>query len=149
MFGETSIATAAPAQRRPLRESVLFKMFVIGLLMLALLIPLVMVSGLISERQGRHDQTAAEVANSWGLEQTLGGPVLRVPYLMHGKDENGKDQTWTQQAIFLPEDLMVDGRIVPERRSRGIFEVAVYRANLSWKGSFQRPSFTAWGVDEK
>lgn len=148
MFGETSTVAAAPALRRPLRESVLFKMFVIGLLMLALLIPVVMVSGLISERQARHDQTAAAVANSWGLEQTLGGPVLKVPYRVLGKDENGKEQVWTVNAIFLPEELAMDGRITPERRSRGIFEVAVYRAHLSLKGTFRRPSFAAWGVAE-
>jgi inner membrane protein len=149
MIGETPVVTAAPAQRRSLRDSVLFKMFVIGLLMLALLIPLAMVSGLISERQMRHQQTATEVANSWGLEQTLAGPVLRVPYLVRGKDENGKMQTWTLHATFLPEDLAIDGRLIPERRSRGIFEVAVYRARLAWKGSFRRPSFKEWGVAEQ
>lgn len=150
MIGETPVVTAAPAQRRSLRDSVLFKMFVIGLLMLALLIPLAMVSGLISERQMRHEQTANEVANSWGLEQTLAGPVLRVPYVVRTTDEKGKEVTWMQlDAIFLPEDLGVEGRIVPERRSRGIFEVAVYRAHLSWKGSFRRPVFTDWGIAEK
>jgi inner membrane protein len=125
---------------------VLFKMVLIGLLMLALLIPLFMVRGLISERQLRHDLTANEVANSWGMEQTLGGPVLRVPYLLRGKDENGKPQVWTVHAIFLPEDLTITGQVTPERRSRGIFEVAVYRARLGWKGSFRQPSFAAWGI---
>lgn len=150
MFGETSVEAAAPAQRRPLRDSVLFKMVVIGLLMLALLIPLAMVRGLIAERQLRHDQTATAVANSWGLEQTLGGPVLKVPYLVHGvKDEKGKEQTWTLHAIFLPETLAITGKVLPERRSRGIFEVAVYRAHLSWKGTFRRPSFAAWGIAEQ
>jgi inner membrane protein len=145
MFGETFIA-AAPAQRRPFRDSVLFKMIVIGVLMLALLIPLAMVRGLITERQARHDQTATEVANSWGMAQTLAGPVLRVPYLLRGKDENGKMQVWTVNALFLPEDLAITGQVNPERRSRGIFEVAVYRARLSWKGTFRQPSLAAWGV---
>jgi inner membrane protein len=147
MFGATSTeATAAPVQRRPLRDSVLFKMIEIGILILALLIPLAMVRGLISERQARHDQTATEVANSWGMEQTLSGPVLRVPYILRGTDENGKKQVWTVDAFFLPEDLTISGQITPERRSRGIFEVAVYRARLSWKGTFRQPSFAAWGV---
>lgn len=146
MFGEIPAAEAPVVQRRSLRDSVLLKLILIGILMLALLIPLAMVRGLISERQARHDQTATEVANSWGMEQTLGGPVLRVPYLLRGKDENGKPQVWTVSAIFLPEDLAISGQITPERRSRGIFEVAVYRARLSWKGTFRQPSFAAWGV---
>jgi len=145
MIGEIP-AAAAPAQRRSLRDSVLFKLIVIGVLMLALLIPLAMLRGLISERQMRHDQTAREVASSWGMDQTLGGPVLRVPYLLHGKDENGKPQVWTAHAVFLPEDLAISGQVNPERRSRGIFEVAVYRARLSWKGTFRQPSFAAWSV---
>ncbi len=148
MIGEIP-AAAAPAQRRSLRDSVLFKLVVIGALMLALLIPLAMVRGLISERQMRHDQTATEVANSWGMQQTLGGLVLRIPYRVRGKDANGKEQIWTAQALFLPEDLLVAGKIAPERRTRGIFEVAVYRADLHWKGTFRRPSFAAWGIDEE
>ena len=152
MIGETPVAAApaVPALRRSLRDSVLFKLIVIGFLMLALLIPLSMVSGLIAERQARHEQTANEVANSWGLQQTLTGPVLRVPYVVRNKDDKGKEMIVAQlDAMFLPEDLRVDGRIAPERRSRGIFEVAVYRAHLSWKGSFRRPDFKAWGIAER
>ena len=146
MIGEIPAAEAPVAQRRSLRDSVLFKLILIGILMLALLIPLAMVRGLISERQARHDQTAAEVANSWGMEQILGGPVLRVPYLLHGKDENGKPQVWTVNAFFLPADLAISGQVAPERRSRGIFEVAVYRARLTWKGTFHQPSLAGWSV---
>jgi inner membrane protein len=150
MIGETPVAAADPVWRRPLRESVLLKLVVIGALMVALLIPLVMVSGLISERQARHDQTATEVAHSWGLEQTLAGPVLKVPYVVRSIDEKGKEVSRYQvEVTFLPEELAIDGRIVPERRSRGIFEVAVYRTELSWKGTFRRPSFAAWGIEEK
>jgi inner membrane protein len=146
MFGEIPAAEAPVVQRRPLRDSVLFKLILVGILMLALLIPLAMVRGLISERQARHDQTATEIANTWGLEQTLGGPVLRVPYLLRGKDENGKPTVCTVNAIFLPEDLAITGQTSPERRSRGIFEVAVYRARLSWKGTFRQPSLAVWNI---
>lgn len=151
MIGETTIgaAPAAPSQRRPLRDSVVFKLLVIGALILALLIPLAMVRGLISERQMRHEQAASKVAASWGLEQTLGGPVLRVPYELRGKNEDGKPVTWMQTAYFLPETLAIDGRVEPELRSRGIFEVVVYRTNLRWVGSFRRPSFAEWGIPEE
>lgn len=148
MIGETTSA-APPALQRRLRDSVLLKLIVIGLLMLALLIPLAMVDGLVSERQARHQQAANEVAASWGLEQTLGGPVLTIPYIVRGKDAAGKVQTWKMMATFLPETLLVDGRIDPERRSRGIFEVAVYRTHLSWKGSFRHPDFSVWGIDRE
>jgi inner membrane protein len=119
---------------------------VLSLLALLLLIPLGMVRSLIAERQARRDQATQEVAASWGSPQTLGGPILIVPYLVHGKDDKGKDITWTSYAHFLPETLTVDGRIAPERRNRGIFEVAVYRADLHWKGAFVRPDFSNWRI---
>lgn len=133
-------------EKRKLRDSVLFKMIVTGLLILALGIPLMMVRGQIWERQQRRDSVVSEVSSTWGRAQTLGGPVLTVPYLVHSKDEKGKVTTWTQLAYFLPETLKVDGRLFPELRRRGIFEVAVYRADLHASGTFQRPSFAEWEV---
>lgn len=133
-------------EKRRLRDSTLFKLLAVCFLALLLLIPLGMVSSLISERQARRDQAAQEVAASWGSSQVLGGPALIVPYLVHGKDDKGKDVTWTSYAHFLPESLEIDGRIAPERRNRGIFEVAVYRADLSWKGTFLRPDFSNWRI---
>jgi inner membrane protein len=133
-------------EKRRLRDSTLFKLLAVGFLALLLLIPLGMVSSLISERQARRDQVTQEVAASWGNSQVLGGPVLIVPYLVHGKDDKGKGVTWTSYAHFLPETLEIDGRIAPERRNRGIFEVAVYRADLSWKGTFLRPDFSNWRI---
>ena len=45
-------------RKRTYRDSVLFKMIVTGLLILALLIPLSMVKGLIRERTERRDSVA-------------------------------------------------------------------------------------------
>ena len=136
--------------RRPIRGSIVLKMLVIGALILLLLIPLGMVRGLITEREQRRDQVAGEVASIWGHAQTLGGPVLIVPYLVHMRDEKGKiTSTSTCLAYFLPETLKIDGRIQPERRSRGIFEVAVYQAELRWAATFRRPSFASWRISEQ
>ena len=133
-------------EKRKFRDSVLFKMLVIGLLILALGIPLMMVRAQIREREQRRDSVVYEVAGTWGRAQTLGGPILTVPYLVHSKDEKGNVKTWTQLAHFLPETLKVDGRLFPELRRRAIFEVAVYRADLHASGTFQRPSLGEWGI---
>jgi inner membrane protein len=135
-----------PAERRVKRGSIVLKMVVIGVLMLALMVPLFMVGNLVSERQQRHDTVTREVASTWGNAQTLGGPVLVVPYNVYTRDEKGRLITWTQLAYFLPEVLKADGRIVPEKRSRGIFDVVVYRADLRLSGTFERPSFADWGT---
>lgn len=132
-------------EKRRLRDSTAFKLLVTGGLILILLIPLGMVESLVRERERRGDEVAEEVAASWGGRQVLAGPVLTVPYHWHDKDSKGRRITYTTVAHFLPEALKVDGRIAPERRHRGIFEAAVYRADLQVSGTFRRPSFAAWG----
>src|SRR4051794_24305908 len=135
-------------EKRRFRDSIAIKIAVIGALILMLLIPLGMVDSLVSERQSREKQASKEVADSWGRPQTLAGPVLTVPYLIHVKNEKGLDiGTQTSWVRFLPETLKIDGNVETERRNRGIFEVAVYRTGLHWAGTFQRPSFESWHVE--
>lgn len=135
-------------EKRRFRDSVAVKIAVVGALTLLLLIPLGMVESLVTERQSRQKEAAKEVADSWGREQVLGGPVLTVPYLMHVKDANGKEiATQAYWARFLPETLRIEGNVKTEERNRGIFEVAVYRTDLHWSGTFQQPSFDSWHVE--
>jgi inner membrane protein len=137
-------------EKRRFRDSIAVKIAIIGGLILVLLIPLGMVDSLVSERQSRQKQASKEVADSWGRPQTLAGPVLTVPYLVHVKNEKGLDiGTQTYWVRFLPETLKIEGNVESERRNRGIFEVAVYRTGLHWTGTFQRPSFETWRVDPK
>lgn len=136
----------AEPEKRRLRDSVMVKMLAIGFLILLLLVPLGMVGSLVRERQSRSGEAAEEVAASWGRSQTLAGPVLTVPYLRHVKNEKGVLIDVTSYARFLPETLDVEGNVATEKRSRGIFEVAVYRTDLRWKGTFARPDFAAWRI---
>jgi inner membrane protein len=133
-------------EKRRLRDSVGFKMIAVGGLVILLLIPLAMVGGLVGERRQRRAGVIQEVAESWGKSQTLGGPVLVVPYRVRIKDEHGRETSARSYAYFLPAALKVEGRILPETRHRGIFDAVVYRADLRWSGSFQRPSFGSWPV---
>ena len=134
-------------RKRTYRDSVLFKMIVTGLLILALMIPLAMVRGLIRERTERRDSVIVETGRTWGVDQVVGGPVLTVPYLVHSKNEKGIVETWTQLAHFLPETVRMDGRLNPTVRKRGIYEVPVYRVeNLHGSGAFLKPSFTEWRI---
>jgi inner membrane protein len=130
------------------KSSVVVKMIVVGILILLLLIPLLMIGGLVSERQQRHDAMTAQVSSSWGKAQVLGGPVLVVPFHDLGRDDRG-DVTYNQLAYFLPESLKVEGSLAPETRSRGIFDVVVYRSDLHLSGTFHRPSFAGWEIAPK
>lgn len=131
------------------RDSVTLKLLAVGGLMLLLLVPLARVRWLVGERQERSRSVAAEVAAVWGSAQTLGGPVLSVPYWARWTDTSGNVLRDTLWAHFLPAELRVDGRLEPERRRRGIFETVVYRADVELSGVFARPDFARWQVAER
>ncbi|MCY7349683.1 MAG: cell envelope integrity protein CreD [Cytophagaceae bacterium] len=129
-------------------RSVTLKLFIIGFLALCLLIPANLVQSLITERESTRDQATAEISGKWGAAQTVGGPVLTVPYLRTVTDEKGKTSTETAYAHLLPETLNVSGSVVPEKRYRGIYVVMLYQARLRLNGTFARPDFTKLGVAE-
>jgi len=102
-----------------------------------------MVDNIIRERQTRRNEAVNEVSGKWGFQQTITGPIIVVPYRQYHTDEvNGKKVTTMsiRNAFFLPESQRIKGKISPERRSRGLYEVILYSLKgLSITGSFSRP----------
>ena len=125
---------------------VVVKMIVIGILILVLLVPLLMLQGVVREREQRRSETEAEIMKSWGGAQTIGGPILTVPYIARGLNENGRRVETVELAHFLPDTLSVEGTLLPETRARGMYEVTVYSATLAVRGVFHAPDFTGWRV---
>ena len=122
-----------------MRNSAIVRLIVMGVLTIGLLIPLMWVYALITERAARRDGAVAEVSATWGGAQVIGGPVLTVPYTYTFVDNNGRQQRGTAYASFLPRDLDVTASLATEIRQRGIFDVVVYRANVKIAGVFLRP----------
>lgn len=130
-----------------LRTSALIKLFVIGFLLLILLIPTGMLQSLVAEREATRNQAIDEVSSKWGGPQTIGGPVLTVPYLDPVRNEKGTVlQMETRYAHFLPDLLQIDGTVVPEKRNRGIFIVMLYNTKLRIRGTFRRPAVESLGL---
>ncbi len=118
------------------KGSIMLKLFTIGIFILILMIPSSMISGLIYERQELRNDAQNEITEKWGGEQTLGALVLTVPYITEVKYENGTKGSETRYAHFLPDELLVDGKIIPEKRYRGIYVVMLYQSKLTIKGKF-------------
>jgi inner membrane protein len=116
---------------------------IMGALTLALLVPITLVYSTVRERASRRDTAVAEISGTWGGPQTLAGPVLTVPYVYSATDHNGGRREVTAFAHLLPRDLDVTGVLDTERRRRGIFDVVVYRAELTVRGRF-RPGALDW-----
>ncbi|WBT37382.1 cell envelope integrity protein CreD [Hyphomicrobium sp. DMF-1] len=119
-----------------------FKFFLISFLVLLLLIPLLMVIALVSDREGRSRSVMSDIARTWGGVQTLTGPYLVVPYSVRVETRDGDkivQQTQERRAVFLPEELTITGNGKSNVLTRSIFDVNVYTASLRIEGRFSAP----------
>jgi inner membrane protein len=123
-------------------NNVAAKIIMVAVVSLILLVPLLLLNGVVSDRAQRKDETEAEIMSSWGGRQTLAGPMLTVPYISRAVDANGRRVQTVTSARFLPRTLAVDGVLEPETRSRGMYQVTVYTARLSLEGEFTPPDFS-------
>ncbi len=128
------------------QRSVTVKLFSIGILILALIIPSSMISSLIYERQHRQDQAIQEISSKWGHEQLVSGPILSIPYKRYFKDD-GEIMEVTEYAHFLPEQLNISGDLNPNIRARGIYEAVLYNTKLNFAGNFEAPSAEELALD--
>ncbi len=114
-----------------------FKLGLIAFLSLLLLIPAAMIQDLIREREQRRNETIIEVSSIWGNSQVINGPVLTVPYEITEKRADGQLITRVNYAHFLPDNLNIEGRMIPELRKRGIYSVVTYSAQIRVTGTFK------------
>ncbi|OGR78144.1 MAG: hypothetical protein A2X32_01945 [Elusimicrobia bacterium GWC2_64_44] len=134
------------------------KLAVVIAIMLGLMVPLNMIDSTLKERLGRRNEAVADITSSWGKEQALIGPVLIVPYRYSYKTL--KDtvikgvvskvevvETATADAWFLPERLNVDGKLLPEKLHRGIYEAVVYKGDITFSGKFAAPDPASLKLD--
>ena len=125
-----------------MRTSPILRLLVMGVILMALNAPLTMMCGIVNERAARRDDVVADVSADWGGSQTVGGPVLSIPYRYSWTDNSGRVQNGISYYRFLPESLDIDGSIDPQERKRTLFTVMVYTAHLRLRGAFKPPRIT-------
>ena len=113
------------------------------LLIVLLLIPMSMVENLILERKSYHEQVSSEISRDWGKAQVLQGPFLEVPYtysLTQKEIEKGDtaEKAIIGKAVFLPEELKINGDVQPEYKHRGIYKFVVYNSDINVSGTYQK-----------
>lgn len=116
-------------------NSIGFKLIVITVLMLLLLLPASMIKGIIKERETQNIEAVAEVSDKWAGSQEINGPILTIPItytIMDGLQEKQVTKNWN----ILPNDLKIDGTVIPEELKRGIYKVVVYKSKLKVNGNF-------------
>src|ERR1700719_4654944 len=143
------------------RHSTIIKLLGVGVLVLVLLIPLAMITGVLKDRLTRRDEAVADITSSWGKEQNVIGPVLGIPFQYRfkavkempgadGKMERREvEETALGNAYFLPQSLKIDGDVQTQMLHRGIYDAAVFRAQVTLSGKFALPDFGALKIDLK
>ncbi|MEO6610951.1 MAG: cell envelope integrity protein CreD [Chitinophagaceae bacterium] len=122
------------------------KSMVIFAMALVLWLPTYFILDIVKERAGRQKEAIADISSKWANKQVVTGPILMVPYNEQDTDDKG-NKTWHKRtAYFMPSKLDIESRIVPEKRHRGIYEVAVYRSELRLSGKFDSLQWQQLGV---
>ena len=146
-----------PSFRR--ENSTILKLLGVGALILVMMIPLLMISGVLSERLERRNEAVADITSSWGKDQNIVGPVLCVPYRFRAmvvREIPGSDgrmerreveETMIGTAYFLPELLKIAGEVQTQLLHRGIYDAAVFRAQVALTGRFGVPDFATLKIE--
>ncbi len=125
-----------------LSDSVTARLAAVGILVVLLQLPILMIAGLVTERQARRDAAVADVSSKWGNTQTIAGPAIVLPYTRRSIETmaNGQQvqRAESRSAVFLPNRLHVTAVADVATRSRGIFSVPVYTLKLTAEGEFTR-----------
>lgn len=98
-----------------------------------------MIQTLIHERQNRRNNAVSEVSEKWGQTQTITGPIVSIPYNEFYNTENGGQSSKISYAHILPDEIKIEGVIMPETRTRGIYEVVLYSCDLRFEANFTIP----------
>jgi|HigsolmetaAR201D_1030396.scaffolds.fasta_scaffold00706_6 inner membrane protein len=120
--------------------SMTFKAATIGGVVLILLVPLAMLGSLVEERSGLREMAYARVAEGWGGQAVIGGPMLVVPVERTLELRENQTQLVRNDLYLLPIELDASVELNLEREPRyvGIYEVPVFLAAVKLTGRFDR-----------
>ncbi|RAR75420.1 cell envelope integrity protein CreD [Flavobacterium aciduliphilum] len=139
---------------KSLKTNIYFKVGTIFFIGLLLLIPTSMIENLIYERESTQKEAINEVSSKWANEQTLSGPFISIPYDKYIKEYSKKDSTTKVVKVkefihILPNELKITGKINPEQRNRGIYQIVVYNSKITISGKFKNFNSSEYDIPEK
>lgn len=133
------------------------KMIMVGILTLVLLIPLNLVQDLIMERSGRKLEATQQIAERWGGNVMMMGPILKVPYTFQQETEvidqktNKKTiqiKTFVDYAYFFPSDLNYNTKVDKvDQQKYGIYKAVVFKSKITTSGNFKEFDLEKLGLN--
>lgn len=128
-----------------------WKVLVIGALTLVLLIPLLMLRGLVQERQMRANEVREDIARSSSRAQRISGPLLRLTIeevvrvrrtLTEGGTQRDvvEEVRRSEQQVLAPDRLSIQNQLHTEQRHRGLFSATLYHDEAQLTADFTVPA---------
>ena len=133
-----------------MNETLTIRGAIVAVIALLMLIPLALMQDVVNERNSLYRGVLYDIANTWGKQQLLQGPVLVVPFIEKHvskettTDEQGREKVktktkyLTKYAVNLPKELNIDVTLVEQHRKRGIYKSLVYKSDISLAGNFDK-----------
>ncbi|MDR1076431.1 MAG: cell envelope integrity protein CreD [Xanthomonadaceae bacterium] len=129
----------------------LLRVTIIGGLILMLLISLLMIRGVVTDRTRYRTEAVQRVSDSMAGSQQLLGPLRIVPWTLTQEiettDTNGRKQTETRSTsgylAQAPKTLDVDGSLKPDTRRIRLYDVRIYEFQSKLKAAFEPYSVAA------
>ncbi|RST29953.1 cell envelope integrity protein CreD [Sphingomonas ginkgonis] len=118
----------------------------------ALLIAILLAGGIFAtwlmvyDRQSQSEQARSSIAQGWGGPQILGGPELVIPFKVTAQATAANGQpvvqatTVERHLVVAPSGVDARTDVQPERRTRSIYDVVVYRALTRGRAEFRLPA---------
>lgn len=133
------------------------KLLFVALVGIVLIIPLLMVYGLVTDRQHQARIAQDSIASGWAGPQIISGPVIVIPYQEHRvttETVNGQSVTRTvlarDELYLAPDRQDVSTTIDPDVKERAIYKSVIYSAQVAGKASFSLPDdLSRFGVQRQ
>jgi len=133
------------------RGSLGLKLLLVCALVLAMGIPLLVVGGLVAERENRAREVTAQIGGAAGGSQVIGGPMLLVPYsrAVEVTDDQNRVQRRIDRGsyVIFPEVGTANTSLEVRDRPVGIYRAAIYTATTDFEARFA-PGDAMEGVDD-
>lgn len=138
-------------QHKWYRDSILFKLGIITIIILVLLIPSSWIQGLVTDREGYQEQMTSNTMDKWADSQLVQGPVLMLPYKKHVTETDANKKVSTRDEIktlyVLPQNLIYKAGVKTKLFEKGIYDAIGYNASIMVQGSFNKPDLAALAID--
>jgi inner membrane protein len=133
-------------------HSVLIKLSVIAVIILALIIPSAWIQDLISEREGYQHQIINGLNSEWAGPQLIQGPVLVIPYKKQVTEIGAGSKIPISHEVIktlylLPQNLQIKADAKTEPFKRGVYDATGYNAKILLQGNFNKPELNTLGVN--